>query len=502
MFVDLDRVIEQVGRDKGIDRTVLIDAVETAFLQAARKRLGHQREIEAHYNGDTGEIEIFEFKTVVEAVDNTYTEIELDKARKQDPEAQLGDSIGIKLDASGFGRIAAQLAKQVIIQKVRDAERDIIYTEFKDRIGELINGIVRRFERGNIIVDLGRTEGLLPLREQVPGENYRIGDRIQCYFLEIEKASRGPQIILSRAHVGLLTRLFEMEVPEISEGIVKIVAAAREPGARSKIAVQSRDADVDPVGAAVGMKGSRVQAVVQELRGEKIDIVAYHDDPARFVCNAIAPADVTKVIIDEDAHTMEVVVPDDQLSLAIGRKGQNVRLAAQLTKWKIDIHSESKIQELNQHYLQDLVRIEGVDETMADILLKYQFRSAQEVADATVEELLEIPGLSKEKAEKIKASAANLGPLEEGEAAQHTSDMSPDQLKKVADDAELMEVKGIGDKTIEALNAGGYMTLRDLIHADAVQMGEKTGIGEKKASQIIRAAQKHLEARRMARSEG
>ena len=506
MFIDLNRVLDQVGRDKGIDRGVLVEALESAFLAAARKRFGHQREIEAHYNEDTGEIELFEFKTVVEVVENSYTEIGLERAQEQDPSVQLGDSIGIKIDSEGFGRISAQLAKQVIIQKVRDAERDIIFTEYKDRIGELINGIVRRFERGNMIIDLGRTEAILPQREQVHGENYRIGDRIMAYFVDIEKSARGPQIILSRAHVGLLTRLFELEVPEISEGIVKIVAAAREPGARSKIAVASRDSDVDPVGASVGMKGSRVQAVVQELRGEKIDIVAFNEDPARFVCNAIAPAEVSKVIIDEENKSMEVVVPDDQLSLAIGRKGQNVRLAAQLTKWKIDIHCESKMEELNRRYLRDLGRIESVSEDLAEILLKFQFRSAQEVSEASVEELMEVPGISKERAQEIKTNAQPLGPLEEEGKGEETSEgqkplseLSPDQLKKFADDAALMEVKGIGTKTIEALNEGGYMTVQDVALADPMQLAEKTGIGEKKANQIIRAASKRLDNRRAIR---
>ncbi len=343
MFLDLNRVIEQVGKDKGIGKEILIEALENALLSAARKEFGPQREIEARYNEQLGEVELFQFKTVVEQVQNTYTEISLEDAREIDPEAQIGDSLGIKMDSASFGRIAAQTAKQVIIQKVRDAERDIIYNEFQERQGELVNGIVQRFERGNIIVDLGRTEAVLLPRDQVPREAYRQGDRIRAYVMDIKKTPKGPQILLSRTHPGLLIKLFELEVPEISEGIVKIEAAAREPGGRAKIAVSSRDPDVDPVGACVGMKGSRVQAVVQELRGEKIDIVPYSEDPVRFVVNALAPAEVSDVRVDEENRTMEILVADDQLSLAIGRRGQNVRLAAKLTGWKLDIKSESRL---------------------------------------------------------------------------------------------------------------------------------------------------------------
>jgi transcription termination/antitermination protein NusA len=343
MLVDLNRVIEQVGKDKGIGKEILVEALENALLSAAKKEFGPQREIEARYNEQLGEVELFQFKTVVEKVQNTYTEISVEDAHEIDPEAQIGDSLGIKMDSAAFGRIAAQTAKQVIIQKVRDAERDIIYNEFQERQGELVNGIVQRFERGNIVVDLGRTEAVILPRDQVPREAYRQGDRIRAYVMDIKKTPKGPQILLSRTHPGLLIKLFELEVPEISEGIVKIEAAAREPGGRAKIAVSSRDPDVDPVGACVGMKGSRVQAVVQELRGEKIDIVPYSEDAIRFVVNALAPAEVSDVNVDEENRTMEVLVADDQLSLAIGKRGQNVRLAAKLTGWKLDIKSESRL---------------------------------------------------------------------------------------------------------------------------------------------------------------
>src|SRR5690349_21971699 len=363
----LGSIVDQVAAEKGIDRQVLIETMEAAILKAAQAAFGPTRELEARFNSDSGNIDLFQYMTVVEAVTTPEREIAVEVAKKHGLEAEVGEELGFQVfwhprDAerakqqdkefgsvldmkqarSTFGRIAAQTAKQVLLQRVRDAERDIIYNEYKDRKGELIRGIVRRFEKGNnIIVDIGKTEGVLPFREQTPRETYRPGDRIVAYVKDSDREACGPQVILSRSDPRLVEKLFEAEVPEIYEGIVRIVSVAREPGARSKIAVTSRDADVDPVGACVGMKGSRVQAVVQELRGEKIDIVPYDRDPARYVIAAIQPAEVHKVIVDEADGRMELVVPDEKLSLAIGRKGQNVRLAAQLTGWKLDIISES-----------------------------------------------------------------------------------------------------------------------------------------------------------------
>jgi len=404
----LARIIEQVSKDKGISHEVLIGVLEEAMEAAARRKYGEVRDIEAQFNPDSHEVELFEFKEVVEEVEDDEIEITLDNGRQLDPDVEVGDSLGIKIDISEFGRIAAQTAKQVIIQKVRDAERENVFEEYKDRRGELITGIVRRFEKGAIIVDLGKADAVLPSREQVHTESYRQGDRIQAYILDIARNTRGPQIILSRTHANLLVKLFEMEVPEIYEGIVEIKEAMREPGQRAKIAVASRDSDVDPVGACVGMKGSRVQAVVQELRGEKIDIIPWSIDPARFVCSAIAPAVVTKVIIDEESHTMELVVPDDQLSLAIGRRGQNVRLAAQLTGWKIDIHSETRIQEMNEQAREDLARLTTLNEVQREILIRYGFRSLQDVADAEPDDLIDTLGLEQEKAQSVLDEADDL----------------------------------------------------------------------------------------------
>ncbi len=406
MQQDLNRVIEQVSKEKGIDKSILINALENAMISAAKKTYGHQRKIEAQFNPELGEVELFEAKLVVEEVQDSAIEITLKDARETlDPEAQVGDELLSKLDSSVFGRIAAQAAKQNIVQKVRDAEREIIYNEFKGREGTLVNGIVQRFEKKNIIVNLGRTDAILPEKEQVPRERYRQSDRIRAYIVSVEMTSRGPQIVLSRTHPGMIIKLFEQEVPEIYEAIVEIKGAAREPGGRAKIAVASNDPDVDPVGACVGMKGTRVQAVVQELRGEKIDIVHWTPDQAEYVCRALAPAKVSKIIIDDDEHSMEVIVPDDQLSLAIGKKGQNVRLASRLSTWKIDVRSEAEAEEETRRARSSIGAIPGINDLVAELLYQAGFKSAEEIADSELEEILEVEGIGKEKGEAVhKAS--------------------------------------------------------------------------------------------------
>ena len=339
--INLKHTIDQIVKEKGIVREIVVEALEQAVLTAANKKYRNTRDLEAHYNEEAGEVELFEFVTVVEEVEDSYKEIDLEEAREEDPEVEIGDSIGMKLDASSFTRIAAQTAKQIIIQKVREAERENIFNEFKEREGELINGMVRRFEKGDLIVDMGRSEAVLSHKEQIPREVYRQGDRVRAYLAEVRMTTKGPQILLSRAHPGFLAKLFEAEVPEIAEGIVEIKGVVREPGSRSKVAVYSHDSGVDPVGACVGMRGSRVQNVVSELRGEKIDIIPWSEDVAPFACNALAPATVSKVYVDEENRAMEIIVAEDQLSLAIGKRGQNVRLAAKLIGWKIDIKTES-----------------------------------------------------------------------------------------------------------------------------------------------------------------
>ncbi|OFZ19066.1 MAG: transcription termination/antitermination protein NusA [Bdellovibrionales bacterium RBG_16_40_8] len=411
MFSELSRIIEQVGKDKGIDKQIVIDAVIQGMLVAARKKWGTYRDIEAQYNEESGEVELYEFKEVVKDEDFVDEEVELklSDALELDPDAQIGDSMGNKLDSSDLGRIAAQTAKQIITQKVRDAERDIIFNEFEQRKGEIASGIARRVERGAIVVDLGRTEAYIPPREQIPGEQYKPGDRLQGYIADVRQTTRGPQIIMSRADERYLMKLFEMEVPEIYDGIVQIMAAAREPGQRAKIAVQSKDPSVDPVGACVGMKGSRVQNIVQELRGEKIDIVNWEEDSTKFVCNALAPAEISKVFVDEANKTMEVVVPDHQLSLAIGRKGQNVRLAAKLSGWKLDIVSESSSSQRTAEAIFNLMLLPGMTETLAQSIYQSGFNSIQALAEADFEDITNIPGYeTEEKAQKLISDASEL----------------------------------------------------------------------------------------------
>jgi N utilization substance protein A len=418
MQLDLNRVIEQVSKEKGIDRQIIVRALEEAMLSAAKKTFGHEKAIEAKFNTELGEVELFEIKTVVEHLEDPENQVTLAEARtKLDPEAEVGDQLLAKLPAERFGRIAAQAAKQNIIQRVRDAERDIIYNEFKGRKGELFSGIVQRFEKKNIIVNLGRTDAILPEKEQIPRERYRQGDRIRAFILDVELTSKGPQIVLSRTHPGLLIKLFEQEVPEMYEGIVEVKGAAREPGGRAKIAVTSNDTDVDPVGACVGMRGTRVQAVVQELRGEKIDIVPWTTDPAEYVCRALAPAKVSKIIMDEDDQAMEVIVPDDQLSLAIGKKGQNVRLASRLTGWKLDVRSESEAEDEARRARASLTAIPNVGDVTAELLYQNGFKSAEDLAASEEDSVADIDGIGPERAGAILAAAREHVERKRAEAA-------------------------------------------------------------------------------------
>jgi N utilization substance protein A len=405
MAVDLNRVIEQVSKEKGIDKSIVVSAVEEMMHSAARRTFGAERNIESRFNADLGEVELFEIKTVVDRAAASGSEVELENAHTQyDPDAQVGDEILIKLDTATMGRIAAQAAKQNLIQHIRDAERKQIYNEFKDRKAEIVSGIVQRFERKNMIVNLGRTEAILPEKEQIPHERYRQGDRIRALILEVELSEKGLAIILSRTANLFLMKLFEQEVPEIYEGIVEIRQCAREPGGRAKVAVYSKDTDVDPVGACVGMKGTRVQSVVQELRGEKIDIVPWTDDQAELVCRALAPAKVSKVIIDEEEHAMEVIVPDDQLSLAIGKRGQNVRLAHRLSGWKLDARSDSEAEEEARAARASLNAIPGIGDINAELLYQWGFRSAEQLAGAD-ENNFEVEGISAERARQVIRAA-------------------------------------------------------------------------------------------------
>jgi N utilization substance protein A len=437
LMSEVKRVIEQVSRDRGIDKKVLIKTLEEALRSAARKKFGTRMDIEVRYNEELGDIEVFQFKEVVEKVTEPDLEIDLEEGRKLDSGCEVGDSLGTKMDTTTFGRIAAQSAKQVIIQKMKDAERDVVYESFINRKGEIINGIVQRIDKRDIIVNLGRTEAILPIREQVPRETYRRGDRIRAYILDVLHESRGPQIILSRSHPRFLVALFNTEVPEITEGIVSIMAAAREPGGRAKIAVTSNDSDIDPVGACVGMKGTRVQSVVHELKGEKIDIIPWHSDPAKFICNALSPAEISRVVIDEANRSMEVVVPDEYLSVAIGRRGQNVRLASKLTGWNIDVKSETDYSEAMRAGYDSLMGLPGVGVSTADALYEQGFYSIEELANASVEELIQVKGVSEKKAQILLESAREAVEIMDGN----------DYMKK---DKEITEAMAAQDSPEEA----------------------------------------------------
>jgi N utilization substance protein A len=428
MSSDLKRIIEQISRDKGIEKHLLVETIEEAVRSAARKKFGSRRDMEVQFNEELGEVEIFQFRTVVEKVEDEQTEISLEEASALDPGVKLHDEIGTKMEnIAELGRIAAQSAKQVIIQKMKDAELDVIYDMYKGRKGEIVNGIVQRFERGNMIINLGRTDAILPHGEQIPKRSFRQGDRIRALLLDVRQSAREQQLVLSRTNNDFLSKLFEMEVPEIAEGIVKIMGVSREPGFRAKIAVSSSETDVDPVGACVGMKGSRVQNVVQELQGERIDIVPWSPDPAKFVSNAMAPAEVSMVLVDEDKKSLMVVVPDDQLSLAIGRQGQNVRLASKLLGWNIDVKSESRYAKLEEEGYRSLLNIAGIDEGVADILYDSGFRAASDLKGINVRELEGLKSMKPERLEKLAAA------IEEYLEAAATS---PDATEKTGDTAQ------------------------------------------------------------------
>jgi len=484
---NLNYIIDQVGKDKGIDRKVIIEALEQAVLTASRKKYGHQGEIEVHYNEEAGEVELFQFKQVVEAVMDPSTEIALEEAQELDGEAQIGDSLGVKL-ATDFGRIGAQTAKQVIIQKVREAERENVYNEFKDRKGDIVNGTVQRMEKGNLYANIGRTEAVLLAKEQIPGETYRQGDRLRAYILDVQKNAKGIQIFLSRTHPGFLIKLFENEVPEISEGVIKVISAAREPGERAKFSVYSSNRDVDPVGACVGMRGSRVQSVVQELRGERIDIIPWSQDQAKYICNALAPAKISRVYIDEENRHMEVIVADDQLSLAIGKKGQNVRLASKLTGWKIDIKSESKMEKISGEILESFKQLPYIGDVTSRILYNEGFRSIREIAEVDPEELAKILGIEKEKALEIIQRAGESmqveAPESKGEEVSPPHDAASDSVDRI---------EGVGEKTAEILRTNGFQTIQDLLKVDIERLSSLPGIGPKRAEKLLQSARRVIE---------
>ena len=436
MFItDIKRVIDQVSREKGIEPEVLINTLKEAIISAARKKIGPRADIEVHYDAKSGEVEVFHFKEVVEEVEYADSELTLEDGYEYDPECEIGDSLGIRIDTEEFGRIAAQSAKQVIIQKMREAERNAVYENFIHKKGKIINGIVQRFDRGSIIVNLGQAEAVLRPRDQMPKENYKRGDRIRAYVLDVLEESKGAQIILSRTHPEFIVELFKTEVPEVSEGVVTLRGAARVPGVRAKIAVSSIDSDVDPVGACVGMKGNRVQNIVQELRGEKIDIVQWSPDIARFVCNALSPAEIARVIIDEDNRSMEVIVNDDYLSIAIGKGGQNVSLACEITGWHLEVTSEEEYsREVKQGY-DSLTKLTGVGLPLAEALFKGGYASLVDISETSVEDIVSIVDLSETQVEEMIEEAKVILKEELKQEDQGGKDLEDDEEAQKSEDS-------------------------------------------------------------------
>src|SRR5471030_3282169 len=456
--LELLQIADAVAREKSIDRTIVVTAMEDAIAKAARSRYGAETDVHAEINAKTGELRLSRHMLVVEAVENTSNQISLEDARKRNPAAQIGDTIADTLPPLEYGRIAAQSAKQVIVQKVREAERDRQYDEYKERIHDIVNGIVKRVEYGNVVVDLGRGEAIVRRDELLPREVFRNGDRIRAYIYDVRREPRGPQIFLSRTHPQFMAKLFAQEVPEIYDGIVEVKAVARDPGSRAKIAVQSRDSSVDPVGACVGMRGSRVQAVVNELQGEKIDIIPWSADIATFVVNALAPAEVAKVVLDEDKERIEVVVPDQQLSLAIGRRGQNVRLASQLTGWDIDILTEQEESERRTEEFrtrsQLFIEALDIDDVIAHLLVTEGFTSVEEVAFVPLQDLAGIEGFDEEVAGELQERAKVFIERKNQELEARRLELGVTE--------ELASVAGMTPAMIVALGDKGIKTLDDL----------------------------------------
>ncbi len=477
--LELLQIADSVAREKAIDRMVVIGAMEDAIQRAARSRYGSESEIRAQIDPTTGEINLSRLLEVVETVTMDAVQISFKEAKKRNPEAILGDFIAEELPPVDFGRIAAQNAKQVIVQKVREAERERQYEEYKDRISEIVHGVVKRVEYGNIIVDLGRGEAVVRRDEALPRENFRNGDRIRAYIFDVRQEQRGPQIFLSRTHPQFMAKLFSQEVPEIYDGIIEIKSVARDPGSRAKIAVLSTDSSIDPVGACVGMRGSRVQAVVNELQGEKIDIIQWSPDAATFIVNALAPAEVIKVILDEDAERIEVVVPDEQLSLAIGRRGQNVRLASQLTGWDIDILTETDETERRQAEFTQrselFAEVLDVDEMIAQLLASEGFSTIDEVAFVAVDEIADIEGFDEDTAVELQTRARE-------HIEKHESELKA-RLKKLKVADELSDIPGMTTALLVKLGEDDIKSMEDFA---GCATDELTGWTERKDGEVIR----------------
>ena len=489
-LADLIQVADAVAREKGIEREEVLEAMEMAIQKAGRSKYGHEFDIRAEVDRDTGEIQLARYIEVVDEVENEATQLTLDEAKKTKSDAQVGEFLVDPLPPMDFGRIAAQTAKQVIVQRVREAERARQYKEYKDRVGEIVNGVVKRVEFGNVIVDLGRGESIIRREELLGRETFRRTDRVRAYIYDVREETRGPQIFLSRAHPQFMAKLFAQEVPEIYDGIIEIKSVARDPGSRAKIAVHSNDSGIDPVGACVGMRGSRVQAVVSELQGEKIDIIPWSPDTATFVVNALAPAEVIKVVIDEDTHRIEMVVPDDQLSLAIGRRGQNVRLASILTGWDIDILTEAEESERRQEEFHALSQIFmdalDVDDVIAHLLVTEGFSTVEEVAFVPEENLVEIEGFDESIIEELRERARNYLKERDEKLNQKRNELG------ISD--ELLKMPHITLESLVTLGETGVKSLDDLADLASDELREILGVtklNEEQANETIMAARAH-----------
>ncbi len=487
---ELLQVADTVARDKSIDREEVLEAMEQAIQKAGRSKYGHDHDIRAHIDRASGEISLARYLEVVETVENEATQIRLDAARRKRPAAKLGEFVIDPLPPIDFGRIAAQTAKQVIVYKVREAERRRQYDEFKDRIGDIVNGLVKRVEFGNVIVDLGRAEALLRREETIPREHFNTGDRVRAYVMDVREEPRGPQVFLSRTHPQFMAKLFAQEVPEIYEGIIEIRAVARDPGSRAKIAVHSRESSIDPVGPCIGMRGSRVQAVVGELQGEKIDIIQWSVDPATFVVNALAPAEVTKVVLDEEASRIEVVVPDDQLSLAIGRRGQNVRLASQLSGWDIDILTEEEESvRRNEEFRarsQTFIDALNIDDVIAHLLVTEGFTTVEDVAYVPLEDLADVEGLDEQVAEELCNRARNF--------LEARDEIYTRRRIELGVDDDLAAIDGLKPAILAALGEAGVKTLDDLADLsgdELLEIAPKDTLTLDRANEVIMAARAH-----------
>jgi len=477
--LELLQIADAVAREKAIDKEIVISAMANAIEKAAKSRYGQETNVHVNVDTKTGDINLKRLLEVVEHVEDHTTQISLELARDKEPSIELGDYVSEPLPPMDFGRIAAQSAKQVIVQQVRDAERDRQFEEYKDRVGEIINGTVKRVEYGNVIVDLGKGEAIIRRDETIPRENFRYGDRVRAYLYDVRREQRGPQIFLSRTHPQFMSKLFTMEVPEIYDGVIELKSVARDPGSRAKIAVISNDSSIDPVGACVGMRGSRVQAVVGELQGEKIDIIPWSPDAASFIVNALQPAEVAKVVLDEDAERIEVVVPDDQLSLAIGRRGQNVRLASQLTGWDIDIMTEEEESSRRQSEFETsanaFIEALNVDEMVAQLLASEGFSSVEEVAYVDMLEIASIEGFDDETAEELQARAKEF--IEKQETA------LDDERKKLGVADDLLAINGLTMPMLVALGKDDIKTLEDFAGCAADDL---IGWNERKDGETIR----------------